>query len=119
VAVGCGLFTAAAFPLTRDTTGEIYDPGLHWVGGLLFFGGSTLVFLVLSRRLAADPRWRSLSEYTLIVGVPFFGSIMALSLLARSTYAPLHDYGGLVQRTIILVLTFPCLIIQARKCCGS
>ncbi|WP_418082251.1 DUF998 domain-containing protein [Streptomyces qaidamensis] len=40
VAVGCGLFTAAAFPLVRDTTGEIYDLGLHWVDGLLFFGGS-------------------------------------------------------------------------------
>lgn len=54
MAVGCELFTAAAFPLARDTTGEIYDPGLHRVDGLLFCG-STLAFLVLSRRLAADP----------------------------------------------------------------
>ncbi|WP_223125798.1 hypothetical protein [Streptomyces sp. TRM68367] len=94
MAVGCGLFTAASFPLARDTTGEIYDPGLHWVDGLLFFGGSTLAFLVLSRRLAADPRWRSLSAYTLAIVVLSFGSTMALHLLARPTYAPLHDYGA-------------------------
>jgi hypothetical protein len=31
-----------------------------------------------------------------------------LHLPARPTYAPLHEYGGLVQRAIILVPTFPC-----------
>lgn len=44
---------------------------------------------------------------------------MALHLPARPTYAPLHDYGGLVQRAIILVLNFPTVASASQAASGA
>src|SRR5215217_9309750 len=53
---GVGLFVAATFSLARDETGAIYDPSVHQVAGTMFFGGTALGLIALSRRLTRDPQ---------------------------------------------------------------
>jgi len=53
---GIGLLLAAIFPLREDAAGVTYDPGGHIVAGITFFLSSALGLVVLSRRLARDPR---------------------------------------------------------------
>jgi hypothetical protein len=79
-----GLFVAAAFPLARDADGEIYDPSHHELGGLLFFMGSSLALIAISRRLAADPRWRALSAYSLVAGILALAGGVLFNRLART-----------------------------------
>ena len=66
---GIGLLLAAAFPLSEDAAGVILRPVGHIVGGSTFFLGSALGLIVVSRRLARDPRWQGISTYTLLAGI--------------------------------------------------
>jgi len=109
----CGLLLAAAFPLDRDAAGELFDPGFHNVAGVTFFLSTALTLLVLPRRLGADPRWRSLSRYTALAGAAALTGFFVLGLLAIPEDAPLHDYAGIAQRIVILLVTFPCLVTLA------
>ena len=59
---GVGLLLAAVLPLRQDAAGVTYDPGGHVVAGSTFFLSATGL-IVLSRRLARDPRWRSIAAY--------------------------------------------------------
>jgi hypothetical protein len=110
-----GLVWAAAFPLDRDAAGEIFDPGLHNVAGVTFFLSTALALLVLPRRLGADPRWRSLSQYALLAGAAALTGFFVLGLLAIPEGAPLHDYAGVAQRSVIVLVTFPCLVTLALR----
>lgn len=117
---GLGLFVAAAFSLERDRTGAVYDPGGHQVGGVMFFGGVALALLALSRRLAHDPGWRRLSRHCLVAGgLLVVGGGPVMNLLAIPAGAPLHDYAGLLQRVIVLVIMFPCLVALAHRLSGA
>jgi hypothetical membrane protein len=107
---GIGLLLAAAFPLREDAAGVTYDPGGHIVAGLTFFLGSALALIVLSRRLAHDPRWRSLATYTLASGVVALAGFFMMGALVMPDDAPLHDWAGLGQRVLVLVVLFPCRI---------
>jgi hypothetical membrane protein len=108
-----GLFLAAAFPLREDAAGNTYDPGGHFIAGVTFFLSSSLAMLVLSRRLAKDPRWRGLARYTAICGVIALIGFVVLGRFAIPDDAPLHDVAGLCQRLVILVVTFPCIVSLA------
>jgi hypothetical membrane protein len=108
-----GMLLAAAFPLREDAAGVTYDPGGHFVSGVTFFFGSSIAMLVLSRRLAQDPRMRPVSTYTAACGVLALVSVVAFVRLVLPDGAPLHDYAGLFQRMIILLVTFPCLVTLA------
>jgi hypothetical membrane protein len=108
-----GLFLAAAFPLREDAAGAAYDPGGHFIAGLTFFLSTSLAMLVLSRRLAKDASFRSLAKYTAACGlIALIGFVLA-GRFAIPDDAPLHDFVGLVQRLIILAVTFPCLVTLA------
>ena len=112
---GIGLFLAAAFPLREDAAGVTYDPGLHFVAGVTFFLSTSLALLALSRRLPKDSHWRGLAAYTAACGVLAFIGFVVLGRFAIPDGAPLHDYAGLAQRTVLLLVTFPCLVVLALR----
>jgi hypothetical membrane protein len=105
-----GLVLAAAFPLREDAAGATYDPGGHFVAGITFFLSSALSLLALSRRLAKDPHFRILATYTAVCGVLALLGFVVLGRLAVPDGAPLHNWAGLLQRIVILGVTFPCLV---------
>lgn len=112
---GIGLLLAAALPLREDDSGVTYDPGGHVVAGLMFFMTSAVGLIVLSRRLARDPRWRSLAAYVLVCGGLALAGFLAMGALVMPDEAALHDWAGLAQRILILVVLFPCRIILAAR----
>ena len=112
---GIGLFVAAAVPVREDAAGVSIQPGGHMLGGFLFFLGSPVALLLLSRRMRHDAAWRGLSTYTLVVGVTILVSAVAMITLVIPDDAPLHDEAGLAQRVIILALLFPCRMVMAGR----
>ena len=112
---GAGLFVATTFSLARDETGAIYDPSFHQVGGMMFFGGTALGLIALSRRLARDPQWRNLSRYCLGAGIASIAGGVVMNGLAIPDDAPLHGGAGLIQRIIVLAFIFPALITLGHR----
>jgi DNA-binding CsgD family transcriptional regulator/hypothetical membrane protein len=110
---GVGCVLAALFPLNQDASGQVYDPGGHQVAGTLFFASSCVALLALSRRCAADPRWRDLSGWILVAGALAGLSFPLMGVLVIPDDAPLHDWAGLAQRLIVLLLFFPARIALA------
>lgn len=108
---GVGLLLAAVFPLREDGTGITYDPGGHVVAGVMFFATSAIGLVVLSRRLASDPRGLGLSRYVLAAGIASMAGFVLIGVLVMPDGAPFHPYAGLFQRALILVVLFPCRII--------
>ena len=107
---GIGGLLAALLPLREDAAGVTYDPGGHVVAGATFFLSSAVGLAVLSRRLARDPRWRTLASYTLSSGLLALAAFVAMGALVMPDAAPLHDWAGAGQRAVILALVFPCRI---------
>ncbi|HEY9351050.1 MAG TPA: DUF998 domain-containing protein [Acidothermales bacterium] len=121
VASGVGSLISAIFPLREDAAGMTYDPGGHMVGGMTFFLGSGVGLIVLSRRLRHDERWRGLAGYTLGAGLAIVAASPVMTVLVIPDDAPLHDWAGVAQRVILLVL-FPCrvvLSIRLLRCAGG
>lgn len=119
---GVGAFIAGTFPLREDSAGVTYDPGGHVVGGMSFFLGSAVGLLVLSFALARDPRWAGLARYTRLVGAIAVLSVPVNVFLVVPEEAVLHDWAGLVQRIVVLLVLFPCRTLLAvrmlRIACG-
>jgi hypothetical membrane protein len=111
---GMALMWAAVFPLREHAAGETYDPGLHIVGGVTYFLSSALGLLVVSRRLAADPRWRDLAGYALATGITGVALFVAMGVFVVPEDAPLHAWAGLAQQMVLLVL-FPCTVVLALR----
>jgi hypothetical membrane protein len=107
---GVGLLGAAIFPLSKDAAGVTYYPAGHVVAGTAFFLSSALALIVVSWRLGRDPRWRSLAAYALAAGVAAVAGGIVMNVLVMPDGASLHDFAGLVQSLIILVVLFPCRI---------
>lgn len=119
---GIGLLLAAIFPLREDAAGVTYDPGGHVVAGVTFFLSSAVGLIVLSRRVARDPRWQSLATYTLAAGIVALAGFVVTGTLVIPETAPLHDWAGLAQRLLILAVLFPCrvtLALRLRQTAGS
>jgi hypothetical membrane protein len=112
---GIGLILAAVFPLREDAAGVTYDPGGHIVAGLMFFMTSSVGLIVLSRGLARDPRWRSIANYVLAAGAVALAGFVAMGALVMPDDAALHDWAGLGQRLLILVVLFPCRIVLSLR----
>lgn len=106
---GLGLLWAAAFPLRLNAAGDLV-PGLHPVGGALFFQGSALALVVTSFRLAHDRNWAPLAIPVRLAGILLFAAFPVMIFLGIPVGAPLHDWLGLVQRILILGLIFPARI---------
>ena len=114
VLCGVALLWAAVFPLRENAAGVTLPPGPHLVGGLTYFLSNALWPVVLSRRLAGDPRWRGLATYSLASGITIFLLFVANGVLVIPDDAPLHPYAGLAQRAVLAVL-FPCMIVLALR----
>ena len=112
---GVGLLLGAAFPLREDAAGVTYDPGGHIIAGLTFFLSSSLGLVVLSRRLARDPRWRSIAAYTLASGVVAVIAFVIGGLFLVPDDALLHDWAGLHQRVLVIAVVFPCRIVLSLR----
>jgi len=83
---GVGLVLAAVFALREDAAGATYDPtGLHSVNGAVFFLSIGVGLVVTSRRMAADPRWRSLATYALATGIALLVMFVAFGVLVGLT----------------------------------
>lgn len=108
---GIGLLLAAIFPLREDAAGVTYDPGGHFVAGVMFFATSAAALIVLSRRLAHDPRWRGIAMYVRAAGVLALVSFVLMGALVMPDDAALHDWAGLAQRAVILVVLFPARVV--------
>jgi hypothetical protein len=109
-----GLLWASLFPLQRDEAGVLYDPGLHAVGGTLFFVVGALAVTATTPRMYRDERWRSLVPYSVTVAVLLVLALPVVAVLAIPDGAPLHGYGGLLQLAILAV-RFPWQIAVARR----
>ncbi|MDQ2882319.1 MAG: DUF998 domain-containing protein [Actinomycetota bacterium] len=111
---GVGLVVAGFFPLRADAAGLIYDPtGVHHVNGAIFFLSIGVGLVVVSRRLAGDPRWRHLATYTLVTGIVLLAMDPFNGLLAGPG-APLYPWSGLLQRATLAVW-MPCVVILALR----
>jgi hypothetical membrane protein len=108
---GIGLLLAAMFPLREDANGVTYDPGGHVVAGVMFFATSAIGLVMLSRRLARDPRWRGLSRYVLTAGAAAMAGFVLIGALVMPDDAALNPYAGVFQRALILIVLFPCRTI--------
>jgi len=112
---GIGLLLGAILPLREDAAGVTYDPGGHIIAGIMFFLSSAVGLIALSRRLARDPRWRSIATYTLTAGALALAGFVAMGALVVPDDAPLHDWAGLAQRMLIILILFPCRIVLASR----
>jgi hypothetical protein len=106
-----GLVWAGVFPW-RMLDGVPTVTPLHPVGAILAFAGSGLGFIVFSRRMVADPRWRDLAGPTTYAGIMVLLLFMIIGLFAIDDRAPLHQWAGLLQR-ILCGVWFACMIVLA------
>jgi hypothetical membrane protein len=112
---GIGLLLAAVFPLREDAAGVTYDPGSHVVAGITFFATSAAALIVLSRRLARDHRWQGIALYVRTAGILGVASFVLMGALVMPDDAPLHDWAGLAQRAVILIVLFPARVVLALR----
>jgi hypothetical protein len=93
-----------------SAAGVTYDPGGHVVAGALVFISSAVGLVVVSRRVARDPRWHGIATYILVAGLAAIAAAIANGLFVIPDNAPLHGWAGLAQRALILLVVFPARI---------
>jgi hypothetical membrane protein len=113
LANGLGIFMSGLFSWISVNGVPTETPG-HVVAAVLTFSSAGIGLAVLSRRMAADPRWRDLSAYVLGTGLVMLALFIALGGFAIDEAAPLHRWGGLLQRVLVMVW-FVCLLVMARR----
>jgi hypothetical membrane protein len=111
---GAGIVLAGVFPWTRDGSGTLSVPTGHIVAAFLAFLGAGIGLIVISRRMAGDPRWRDVASYTLASGLIMVSLFVAMGVLAVPDAAPFHSWVGLFQRAVLAVW-FPCTIVLALR----
>ncbi len=111
---GVGLVWAGLFPAT-DATGALHnDRVLHIVAFPTTFLGAGIGLIVMSRRMAGDPRWRSVATYALATGIAVLVLLLAGVILVRAPGAPLHPWWGLFQ-WVMLAAWLPCTVVLALR----
>ena len=66
----------------------------HMVAAFLSFLGAGSGLIVVSRRMANDPRWRSVAAYALATSIAIVVLFVVNGLLVRPDDAPLHAGAG-------------------------
>jgi len=107
---GAGIVFAGVFPLMSDGAGGVQQTPGHTVASVVAFLSSGCGLAVIARRLRRDPLWQDLATYTFACGVAVVVMFLTVGPLAIADGAPLHAWGGLLQR-IILAVWFPCLMV--------
>ena len=111
---GIGLVWAGLFPATDATGASQDDRVLHIVAFPMTFLGAGIGLIVMSRRMAGDPRWRSIATYALATGIAVLILLLAGVGLVRVPAAPLHPWWGLFQ-WVLLAVWLPCMIVLALR----
>ena len=111
---GIGLMWGGLFPATDATGAFQEDRLLHIPGFIMTFLGGGIGLIVMSRRMAVDPRWKSLAPYSLVTGTAMLVLILVGGGLVRPPGAPLHAWFGLFQ-WVLLAVWLPCTIILALR----
>jgi hypothetical membrane protein len=106
-----GMVVAGIFSW-QMVNGEPKETPPHVVGAILFFFCSSAGLVVLSRRLAADARWRDLSGYVLTTGIAMLIMFFVMGWFAIEDGTPLHPWAGLLQRVAVCVW-FACQFVLA------
>jgi len=108
-----GLVVAGVFPWI-PVNGVPTETPSHVVGAVLVFLGASTGLMTLSRRMAADAEWRSLSGYVLATGSVMLILFIIVGGFAIEEGTPFHQWAGLLQR-ILVVVWFTCMIVIARR----
>ena len=111
---GVGLVWAGLFPATDATGAPQDDRILHIVVFPITFLGAGSGLIVMSRRMAGDPRWQRLATYALATGIAVLLLLLVGAGLVRPPGAPLHPWWGLFQ-WILLAVWFPCTVVLALR----
>jgi hypothetical membrane protein len=111
---GIGLMWGGVFPATDATGAFDEDRLLHVPGFIMTFLGGGIGLIVMSRRMARDPRWQSAALYALATGVAMLVLILVGGGLVRPSGAPLHAWLGLFQ-WVLLAVWFSCTIVLALR----
>ena len=111
---GIGLMWGGLFPATDAAGTYDEDRLLHIPGFIMTFLGGGIGLIVMSRRMARDPRWQSVATYALATGIAMLVLILVGGGLVRPPGAPLHAWLGLFQ-WVLLAVWFPCTIILALR----
>ena len=111
---GVGLVWAGLFPATDATGAPQDDRILHIVAFPMTFLGAGSGLIVMSRRMAGDPRWQRLATYALATGIAVLLLLLVGGGLVRPPGAPLHLWWGLFQ-WILLAVWFPCTVVLALR----
>ena len=114
---GAGLVWVGLFPSTDATGARWDDRVLHIVAFPMTFLGAGIGLIVMSRRMAGDPRWRRVATYALATGIAVLLLLLAGAGLVRPRGAPLHPSWGLFQWALLAVW-FPCTVVLALRLLG-
>ena len=109
------LLAGAAFPLRVDPAGNVYDPGGHQVVGTVFFATAAIAFVCLAPRLNQDRRWKNLAPLALAAGIAGLACFVLMAALVIPDTAPLHDWAGLAQRAIVILVLLPMRVVLAAR----
>jgi hypothetical membrane protein len=111
---GVGVVLAGVFPAVDASRAFSEEQVRHTVASYMAFLGTGIGFIVLSRRLVRDPRWRSLASYALASGIAIVVLILAFGPLAEESGTPLHSWMGLFEWVIVAVW-FACTIVLSLR----
>jgi len=109
-----GIVLAGVFSWARSPDGGFFEPIGHVVAAFMTFLGAGSALVAISRQMAGDPNWRSLSRYVLACGGTILVLFPIMGALAMRDGAPLHGVAGLLQRAILIVW-FPCTLVLSMR----
>jgi hypothetical membrane protein len=108
-----GVMVAATFPWIA-VDGIPRETPSHVVGAIMTFAGTSLGYIMLSRRLREDVRWSALSPYVRIAGSTMLALFVLFGAFAVDESGPAHPWAGLLQR-VIVTIWFSCLIVLSLR----
>src|SRR5262245_50369595 len=108
-----GLFWAGLFPWI-NVKGVPTETPEHIIGAVLTFFCASTGLIVLSRRIAADPKWHDLSVYVLVSGIVMLMLFVVVGGFAVDEGTPFHRWAGLLQR-VLAGVWIACMLVMARR----